>query len=329
MLPLPRREQFASVPTGIDRGLQMADKALMDTTGIHADNLGASSTEHSAVAINAKKQQGELGTFNFSDNAARAQRYCGLVLLDAIPFIYDTARITRILGEDGSTAEMLPINGHPGNEVSPIDKIYDFQTGKYDAVVDSGPSYQTKRQEASQSMTEFIRVFPQAAPIIGDLVAKNQDWPGANEIADRLKAMLPPQVQNLGKSGKLPPEAEQFINSLQNQIQQMGQEMQRLSAEASSDNKKIATEHYKIDSDNALKKYQTDMDNATKLEIARMTTGTPQHIQDLAQELLELRSRFEQTGPPEPAPALGPQPMTPETAEMPQGSPQGPTMGMP
>src|SRR5690606_24596370 len=48
---------------------------------------------------------------------------------------------------------------------------------------------------------------PDRCSLIGDLVAKNLDWPGADEIARRLKAMLPPQLQE----GGLPPEVEQMI----------------------------------------------------------------------------------------------------------------------
>src|SRR5258706_6054792 len=44
-------------------------------------------------------------------------------------------------------------------------------------------------------MIELIRAYPAAAPVIGDLLAKTLDWPGADEVAQRLRAMLPPQAQ--------------------------------------------------------------------------------------------------------------------------------------
>jgi hypothetical protein len=31
--------------------------------------------------------------------------------------------------------------------------------------------------------------------VIGDLLARNLDWPGADEVAQRLQAMLPPQAR--------------------------------------------------------------------------------------------------------------------------------------
>jgi hypothetical protein len=43
-------------------------------------------------------------------------------------------------------------------------------------------------------MIELIRAYPAVAPVIGDLLAKNLDWPGADEIAKRLQAMLPAQL---------------------------------------------------------------------------------------------------------------------------------------
>jgi hypothetical protein len=52
-------------------------------------------------------------------------------------------------------------------------------------------------------MVELIRAYPAAAPVLGDLLARNLDWPGADEIAGRLAALLPPQLQ-----GGPPPQAQ-------------------------------------------------------------------------------------------------------------------------
>ena len=78
--------------------------------------------------------------------------------------------------------------------------INDLNQGTYDVRVKIGPSYATRRAEAADAMLQFIQVVPQAASVAGDLVARNMDWPGADEIADRLKRMLPPQI-----TGEAPP----------------------------------------------------------------------------------------------------------------------------
>jgi hypothetical protein len=48
--------------------------------------------------------------------------------------------------------------------------------------------------EAADSLTRFVQAAPQTAVLIGDLIAKNQDWPGAQEVARRLKTIVPPQA---------------------------------------------------------------------------------------------------------------------------------------
>jgi len=38
-------------------------------------------------------------------------------------------------------------------------------------------------------MMELIRAYPAAAPVIGDILVKNLDWQGADEIAERLAGL--------------------------------------------------------------------------------------------------------------------------------------------
>jgi hypothetical protein len=73
--------------------------------------------------------------------------------------------------------------------------LNDLSIGKYDVVVTVGPSFTTQRTEARQSMSEFIQYYPAAAPLIGDLYAKSMDWPGADDMAERLEYMLPPEIK--------------------------------------------------------------------------------------------------------------------------------------
>ena len=58
--------------------------------------------------------------------------------------------------------------------------------GKYDVAVDTGPSFTTRRNAAVAGMTEFIRANPQSAPLLGDLLARNSDWPDPDEVANRM-----------------------------------------------------------------------------------------------------------------------------------------------
>ena len=129
----------------------------------------------------------------------RVQPPRGRILIDLIPKVYDKPRIVRIIGEDGSQAakhinQEAPATDKKGQPLKDemgqaIMALHDLTAGKYDLTVTTGPSFTTRREEAAMQMTEMIRAFPQAAPIVGPELAKNLDWPGADKIAEKMEAM--------------------------------------------------------------------------------------------------------------------------------------------
>lgn len=191
----PGPPQRVMPPVASQALAQMAMTASDDmkaTTGIYDASLGARSNETSGVAIRARQAEGDTGTFVFSDNLARSMRHSARIMLDLIPKIYDTERTMMVMHEDDSVQEVT-LNQTvmvEGEEVV----LYDVTLGKYDVEVTVGPTYATRRAEAVESMMGFLQANPAAAPLIADLVAKNSDWPGAEQIARRLRKAIPPQI---------------------------------------------------------------------------------------------------------------------------------------
>ena len=204
----PHREPPPQVSTAMVSKIQMADQEIRDTMGLQKASLGMQSNERSGVAIQERKKEGDVGTFAFIDNLARSIEHLGRVLVDVAPGILDTERIIR-LGLEGGLQKFEAINIETTPE-GPI--VKDLSIGTYDVVVTVGPSFTTQRTEARQSMSEFIQYYPDAAPLIGDLYAKSMDWPGADEMAERLEFLLPPEIREKkdreaaeNSGGKLPP----------------------------------------------------------------------------------------------------------------------------
>jgi hypothetical protein len=229
----PQRQPFAGPPAGAMQEALSASDDMKAIMGLHDASLGAASNETSGRAILMRQREGDVSTFHYIDNLSRALRHGGRILLDLIPKVYATARVIRVLGADG-TAQAVAVNQPPAPgspqtpgasaELAKVEKIYDLSVGKYDLTVESGPSFTTRREEAANQMIELIRAYPQAAPAIGDLLAKNLDWPGADEIAARLQAMLPAQVTGAS------PEA-QGLQAAQAQLAQLGQALAAAKAE--------------------------------------------------------------------------------------------------
>ena len=177
---------------------------LKAVTGIHDASLGAPGNETSGRAILMRQREGDVGTFVYIDNLARAIRHAGRILVDLIPHIYDTERTMRILGEDGGETFAV-INQAALGPDGPV-VLNDLSAGKYDVEVTTGPSFSTKRIEAAESMMAFVQAVPPAAALIGDLIARNMDWPGAEAIAERLRKALPPGIDGDAPGGlQLPP----------------------------------------------------------------------------------------------------------------------------
>jgi len=221
--------------------------------GIYDASLGARSNETSGKAIMARQREGDVATFHFIDNLARAIRHTGRILIDLIPKVYSAERVIRVLGEDGSPRSVQINSGQPQPVMGPDGKpqvdeygeaimaMHDLTVGKYDLTVTTGPSFTTRREEAAMQMTEFVRAFPAAAPVIGDILAMNLDWPGADEIAERLKK-INPALKDQG----IPPEVQQMIQQGQQAIQGLTQKVQALEADKSIDQFNAETNRMKV-----------------------------------------------------------------------------------
>jgi hypothetical protein len=279
VLPLPTRAQPPLPQTGLIQAKMGAGEDIKATTGQYDASLGQQGNERSAKAIIAREKQGDVGTYHYVDNLARAIRYITRQIVDMIPKIYDTQRIARIIGADGevSMVKMDPSQEEPVKEVRDpetgglIEKIYNPGVGTYDVMVTTGPGYMTKRQEALDAMSQILQSNPQLWSVAGDLFIKNMDWPGAQEMADRFKKILDPKVLATGDES---PE----MAAAQQQMEVMAQELNRMvdiieGVQADVAKREVDIKEYKA---------QVDAYDAETKRISAMQAGmTEEQIQDI------------------------------------------------
>jgi len=231
----PQRMQGPQIPSALMAESQIADQELKDVTGVYDASLGERSNEKSGIAISRREQQTQLVNFNFPDNMAKGVQRTWEIFNDLIPEIIDTEQMVRTLGVDGSE-EYIKVNtvGVDPNTGEPI-MVNDLTTGEFDITVTVGPSFATQRQEASETYTQLIQAFPPIMQVAPDLIAKAMDLPYSDEISERLRVLLPPQIQEtLNKDKKLPPEvtaAMQQVKQMQDIVTQHGQMVQQAAAE--------------------------------------------------------------------------------------------------
>lgn len=183
---------------------------MKDVTGIHDASLGMRSNETSGRAIQARQREGDIASLTFYDNANAAILEAGDVINQLIPQIYDGTRIVRTIGED-EKQKFVTIND-PYNP-----EAVDLSVGMFDVALTTGTSYTTRRVEAAQAMMDAIQVWPQLMTVAGDLVARAQDWPGADKIAERIEQTM--------QQSQVDPEQ---VAKMQEQLQKLTFENQQL-----------------------------------------------------------------------------------------------------
>ncbi len=188
--PAPVRIPPSQIEAGLIEQAGMAAQDLRDISNLHQASLGQQSNEVSGVAIQARQRVGETGTVIYQDNLNLAIEECGKVINQLIPHVYDTARTIKILGVDGKDIPAVVINDETDED------SVDITAGKYSVSSTTGPSFATKRIEASESMLNMVNAVPQTMAIVLDKIIEAQDWPGATEIARRLREQLPPGTLN-------------------------------------------------------------------------------------------------------------------------------------
>ena len=266
--PPPQRQVYEPPIQAISQMIGQSEADMKGVMGIWDAALGQPGPETSGRAILARQSQSNIANLNYSDNLSRSIRFCGRVVLDLIPKIYDTPRIQRIVNPDSSIRQVIVHNGAGQAEQAQammsesIQKIFDIGMGRYDVTISTGPSYQSKRQEAAASMLEFVKAFPQVVPIIGHLVVKSMDWPGAQEISELMKRMLPPELQDQEDTD---PRAQ--LQQLQAKMQALMQQHEVLVKALNEATETIKTKKMELESRERI----ASMENQTKLLLAQAT----------------------------------------------------------
>jgi hypothetical protein len=275
-LPLPQRAQPPMAQTGLIQAKMGASEDIKAATGQYNASLGMTSNERSGRAILARQREGDVGTYHYVDNLARAIRHVGRQLVDLIPKIYDTQRIARVIGVDGESKMVRldpnqpePVRKMVNEQGVVVAKIYNPGVGKYDVKVTTGPSYLTKRQESMDAMSQILQGNPNLWAAAGDLFVKNMDWPGAQEMAQRLKKMIDPKL--------LQEDDDPALQAANQQIQAMQQQMEQMYNMLQNVGKSMEAQKLRIDEYNA----------ETKRIQAVQAGMTPDQVQDVVMQTLK------------------------------------------
>jgi hypothetical protein len=231
--PPPQRVAPEPPPEGAMAAAMASSQNLARVLGIF-DPMMHSAQRKSDRTINAEAQQVEITNYHFYDNLTRSLKHTGRIELNWAPKIWDTTRVQRIIGEDGRPSlvklnEKRQIEGPNGEAINQV--LNDLTVGIYDVVMQTGPGYNSRRQESVATLMQLMEtpLGEKIAAVADDVIVRQMDFNGAEVVADRLAAANP--LAQIDETSDVPPKAQMMIKGLQQQVQKMGQALQQAGIE--------------------------------------------------------------------------------------------------
>ena len=334
LAPPPMRQPMTDLPSGVLTMAMHANDNIKATTGLFDSSLGALGNARSGVQERSQQRQGDVANYHFTDNLNRTILQAGRCIISMIPHYLDAPRLIRCMGEDGTIkpvrvnspepqpdtttpgpavqmpqvppggaadGAMVPMPGtlDPQQQQAIATVLHDLTVGEYDVTVKAGPSYSTMREEAADAMIQLGSKWPKLMDVAGDKVIRSMDWPGANEIADRIAKTIPPELRDEEEGdaaapvvntpkGPIPVEqAGQMLAEMDAQMQEMGQRLQQADA---------GLEKARIESDSRIRVAELNNEGRQDVEelkgmvqllLAKQMPAPPGLQQEVAGELAE------------------------------------------
>ncbi len=192
----PTRQEPPQTAPVYMQGMQDAERWAMMVTGQFQTQMGQEDQQAAASgrAINARQRQGNVATYHFTEHQYDMYRYLGKQLIGIYPKLYDTKRILHVEGEN-LDKKVIQIDPDAKEAYQRLAKeaeaaeqiVMNPKVGEYEVISDPGPNHATQRQQAWDAMVDILKQNMALTGVIGDIMFKNGDFAGAQEIADRLK----------------------------------------------------------------------------------------------------------------------------------------------
>lgn len=190
----------------MSRGINM----IQQVGGVTDELLGRTTNAVSGVAVAKRQEQGSLATSKLFDNLRLAVQLHGEIELSLVEQFVTEEKQFRITNQRG-TPEFVTMNdGLPENDITRT---------KADFVISESDWRATMRQAALDQLTEMMmKMPPQVALVMLDLVVESMDVPNRDELVKRIRSV---NGQRDPDATEMTPEEQQAMaaNAAQQELQ--------------------------------------------------------------------------------------------------------------
>lgn len=183
---------------------------------------GNAPAQRSGAAIEMLQAKSDNPKVKWSKALEIAKTQTCMVLLKAIPKVYDTKQKMRIINPDGSQDEITIKEMITDSQTGRPVEVLDLSKGQYDVQCIAGPAFRSRQQETVAAINELAAIDPSIMQIGADILLNNINSPGIDQIAERKRAQMV-QAGIIPQNQLTKEEAQQLAQA---QAAQQGQQQQ-------------------------------------------------------------------------------------------------------
>jgi hypothetical protein len=221
---MPMKMPAWDVSQGLFMTSQSATQDMREVIGFSENEQPQA--DISGRARRERKLEGSMASYVFFDNLNQAMAQGGRIVNDVLPYIVgDDERHMSVSRKNGKNESIL-LNERKDNKI--LNRI---QKGDFDVEIDTGASFAVQKEIALEFLQQTLQAFPQAFPLIADLWAKNLDVQFMEQITERFKTLVPPEVLAKEEGREPPPKQPSPQDQMMAMQQQMAQQKMQLDAQ--------------------------------------------------------------------------------------------------
>lgn len=243
------------VPQAAVALLEMTRRSVDDVTGSMMDSEQMMSGQVTEGQIAETRQMMNMETYLFQDSDAIAMEHAGRVYASMASELYDVPRETTITLPDGTEKQVMVMESVFDEESGEDIVINDITKGSFNVFVDTGPSFQTQKEQARAELKALYAGL--AGTPDGDIVLKTYltmlEGPKMEHLREYAR-------NNLILAGIIAPDTDEEKAMLQQSQQAQGQqqdpmmvaaqaEMMKAQNQANSDQAKAMNDQAKTQVD--------------------------------------------------------------------------------
>lgn len=240
-------------------------------TGIYPDpTLQAKADAPSGKAIKQQQMGSGIAMYHWVSALNNLMACAGDCLLElAVKYLNDD-QLRISLSADGTP---IPVSFGP-TQIEGVKNI-DLAKVKLGCTFSAGPSYASQREALLDRILEISAKQPQVLSVLTDWVVSQANLPGSEEVVDRLRSLLPPNVQQIiQRNAQGDPKV--VMGAMHHALEQVAQERETLKGALESTSEALKATQDEL----AQLKASNEQKHQTAIEVATLHSATQLQIAD-------------------------------------------------